>query len=479
MVHKSCKNLRSGYRSSIVSIIDQQPTGAFFEAAMSLNERLRKLDAHSSVSKEFRVYTVHGAVLSVVTVLAIIYLLISEIYFNFQMTLQETVFVNATSARGLEMEFDITLPRVPCSKLRIDAADPQGQPQSLHLDQQHHVWKHRVRFSEDGIRTLIGKRSRLELGSTLKNEKDLIEIAEQEGKIKTATASSSLDEGDIGKDESSEEESKCGSCYGAGEDGECCDSCEDVRRAYKRRGWILRPEVLATVEQCRHEVTESEDGQEGEGCNVHGVVALSTGGGNLHLAPGKEAAISGMTVLDVLMQSFQQWNVSHTIHKIRFGAEYPDAIYQLDGETRSIQDTYGMYQYYFQVKKGGCSGSGSNVFVMFSLLYTHTQLKPSYEQIVPTTYRFFNGATIQTNQYSVTEHLRHVNPGSNRGLPGVFFFYEVSPLHVEINEGYRKGWISFFTSVCAIVGGVVSVMGMVDQYLFSTKQRRVSSELLR
>ena len=30
-------------------------------------ERLRKLDSHSSVSKEFRVYTIHGAALSIVT----------------------------------------------------------------------------------------------------------------------------------------------------------------------------------------------------------------------------------------------------------------------------------------------------------------------------------------------------------------------------------------------------------------------------
>ena len=119
-----------------------------------------------------------------------------------------------------------------------------------------------------------------------------------------------------------------------------------------------------------------------------------------------------------------------------------------------------------------------------------------YFQVVPTRYRFLNGTTIQTNQYSVTEHLRHVNPGSGRGyvlllclcpafhlvfslltifffahrrLPGVFFFYEVSPLHVEITETYQKGWVAFFTSVCAVIGGVVSVMGMLDQFLFSRK----------
>ena len=99
-------------------------------------------------------------------------------------------------------------------------------------------------------------------------------------------------------------------------------------------------------------------------------------------------------------------------------------------------------------------------------------------QIVPTLYEFRNGTKIQTNQYSVTEHLRHVNPGSNRGLPGVFFFYEVSPLHVEIKEGYRKGWIAFFTSVCAIVGGVVTLMGMLDQIIFSRKNK-VLGELMR
>ena len=43
---------------------------------MTLSERLRKLDSHSSVSKEFRVYTTHGAVLSILTVLMILYLVI-------------------------------------------------------------------------------------------------------------------------------------------------------------------------------------------------------------------------------------------------------------------------------------------------------------------------------------------------------------------------------------------------------------------
>jgi hypothetical protein len=34
---------------------------------MAISDRLKNLDGHSSVSKEFRVYTVSGAILSVAT----------------------------------------------------------------------------------------------------------------------------------------------------------------------------------------------------------------------------------------------------------------------------------------------------------------------------------------------------------------------------------------------------------------------------
>lgn len=95
-------------------------------------------------------------------------------------------------------------------------------------------------------------------------------------------------------------------------------------------------------------------------------------------------------------------------------------------------------------------------------------------KIVPTLVKFKNGTSIQTNQYSVTEHLRHVNPGGGRGLPGVFFFYEISPLHVEIVEDYRKGYLGFFTSVCAIVGGVVTTFGLLDQIVYTQNQRSSS-----
>ena len=103
---------------------------------------------------------------------------------------------------------------------------------------------------------------------------------------------------------------------------------------------------------------------------------------------------------------------------------------QLDGATRTVVDGYGMVQYYLQV--------------------------------VPIVYRLLNG---------VTEHTRNVEPGSNRGLPGVFFFYEVSVLNVKFKE-YRWGWTHFFTGTCAVVGGAFTVMGMLDRNFFDWKDDR-------
>jgi len=372
--------------------------------------------------------------------------------------------VNATSPAGLELEFDITLRDLPCTRLNIDANDPNGQPQSLHLDRIHHVWKHRVNYDNDGKMQFVGDRSRIELGSTLLTE-DILH-RELEGVINATIEKQSGE--------------YCGSCYGAGDEGECCNACDDVKRAYNLKGWVLRD--LENIEQCKDELGASA-AVAGEGCNIHGKVALSSGGGNLHLAPGRDMPTDGseMSLFDLVLRTFEQWNVSHTVHKIRFGQDIPAALdqgktrYQLDGEERIIMDTYGMYQYYFQVRNlyhvvNFCTLS--LCMVLTGIFVFRVGNKFNEYQVVPTEYRFLNGTTIQTNQYSVTEHLRHVNPGSGRGLPGVFFFYEVSPLHVVIEEQYRKGWVAFFTSVCAVVGGVVTVMGIIDQSLFSLTQSK-------
>jgi hypothetical protein len=53
----------------------------------------------------------------------------------------------------------------------------------------------------------------------------------------------------------------------------------------------------------------------------------------------------------------------------------------------------------------------------------------------------------------------------DRGLPGVFFMYDLSPMMVTIKET-RRSFLHFLTEVCAIVGGVFSVASLVDGALY-------------
>ena len=90
-------------------------------------------------------------------------------------------------------------------------------------------------------------------------------------------------------------------------------------------------------------------------------------------------------------------------------------------------------------------------------------MHPRRQAGVPTVYLlfrwFYKGSPPQ-----VTEQRRHVTPGSGRGLPGVFFFYEVSPLVAEFEER-RQDDARSLTGAAAIVGGVHATAALVDRTL--------------
>ena len=52
-------------------------------------------------------------------------------------------------------------------------------------------------------------------------------------------------------------------------------------------------------------------------------------------------------------------------------------------------------------------------------------------------------------------------PGLSAGLPGVYFHYEVSPVQALVEEK-RKGFLSFLTGASGVVGGVYTILGLVN-----------------
>ena len=84
-------------------------------------------------------------------------------------------------------------------------------------------------------------------------------------------------------------------------------------------------------------------------------------------------------------------------------------------------------------------------------------------KVVPTSFTPLSGPTISSQQYSVTE-----SSAGSKGLmggarpSGVYFHYELSPIRVDYKEA-RNSLSEFLTGVCAVVGGVATMSGLVNK----------------
>ncbi len=90
-------------------------------------------------------------------------------------------------------------------------------------------------------------------------------------------------------------------------------------------------------------------------------------------------------------------------------------------------------------------------------------------------YQYLDGREVHAYQFSVTEHLRKLDPKSAQYeaatgvLPGVFFAYELSPLRVRLEE-QRRSLGHFLTNVCAIIGACGGREGGADARVRAPKR---------
>ncbi|CAM9207679.1 unnamed protein product [Hapterophycus canaliculatus] len=361
--------------------------------------KLKRLDIYARPKREFQRATVHGAIVTLVLVGAVLALTWRELTFSMKTEIVEQLFVNSTINPTVNVTFDLVFARIPCELLSVDAEDALGIPlEGL----RHDVTS--TRLNLDGRPVDDGEKHAM--GNTLKG---VIAKEEEEAK-KRDDSDSGAHSSDDGSDKSSgkninknvlpdggdDNEDGC-NCYGAGIDGECCRTCEDVRKAYRRRGWKLD---VTAVPACAQEAPQvgspaekglfSDPPIKDEGCRLAGSLEVTRTEGNFHFAPGHRLHrhASHISFAERVRVALESFNTTHTINTLTFGEEPPsghaspkhiDASSVLGGHHKTVQDTHAMHQYFLQ--------------------------------LVPTVYRLANGATVQSNQYSATEHLKHVHAG--------------------------------------------------------------------
>ena len=403
-------------------------------------EYLKKLDAFPKTLDEVRVKTVPGAILSIVSLTLMLILFLSEFSYFLHTERVDHLYVNTTKVDKIRVTFDVSFHEIPCNLISIDAFDDLGIPQK---DIYHEVYKHKITANEN-LENIKGSKGQFSsffgLGSNTNND---IEIEKSKQMLGDTIVSEEDLKNLFPSDKDKNRDPNCGNCYGAGSsENSCCQTCDDVRNAYATKGWKFNPQGIV---QCRKESEldnlKSEKAIDG-GCKIYGLMDLNKAAGHFHIAPHRNAhkdkAVSNsvLTLLDFISFTFDQFNITHTVNYLAFGDQYPGINTPLVNQKRNISDTHGMYQYYLK--------------------------------IVPTKYKAYNSKKeVESNQYSVTEHMRHLSPGSGRGVPGVYFNYEMAPIQASIEERRSMTLGGFFTSVCAIIGGVFTVLGILDSFILS------------
>lgn len=216
-----------------------------------------------------------------------------------------------------------------------------------------------------------------------------------------------------------------------GEAGKAAAHAKDLRPAALLSNQFQKPdlllstllsELLPSVFEDREAIDELKKHM-GEGCDFSGHLLVNKVAGDFHFAMQKADHHALMSVY----KNRESLNVSHVIHSITFGDPYPGMHNPLEHSHKILSDGSGYFQYYIKV--------------------------------VPTTYEPLRGRPVITNQYSYTELFRTTKDIDK--LPAVHFHYEISPIMARFSES-RRSLGNFLTGLCAIVGGVFTVAGMVD-----------------
>lgn len=389
----------------------------------SVWEKLKELDAYPKPLEDFRIKTFQGGAVTILSTVIMLVLFISELADYLTPNLTEELFVDTSRSNKLRINLDLEFPKVACSYLSIDAMDSSGEQ---HSQIEHSIFKRRLDSEgnpiagDDPVKTqVLGESSigKMPVNSSHNDDHDHKEKETEKEKPKvndTALA-----------------KPQCSSCYGAETVHlKCCNTCEEVQEAYRLKGWAIKD--LSLIEQCAGQAEELK-AIFNEGCQIYGYMEVNRVSGSFHIAPGKSFTLNHVHVHDVQPYSSSQFNMTHKIRGLTFGESIPGKTNPIDGMDGVATVESTMFQYYLK--------------------------------IVPFTYEKRN-EIILSNQFSTTRHQKAVGSFSGEsGMPGVFFQYEISPIMIKYSEK-SKSFGHFAVSVCAIIGGVFTVAGLIDSTIY-------------
>jgi hypothetical protein len=197
-----------------------------------------------------------------------------------------------------------------------------------------------------------------------------------------------------------------------------------VKRAFKAKG--RPPPPLSTIVQCRDKAIEYAT-IKNEKCQLHGTVEVPRIKGVLIIAPGDVYGARAQHIADYesMGLTIDDFNLSHTVNAFFIGKNDPG-----DGGISGVSKT--------QLEKG-----------RYKALYFAGAIR----EITG------GGEVFRTRIH----HYERYREGTSAKFPGIFFFYDLSPVIVEWKRDVT--FLRFLVNLMAVLGGIYSIGAFVDHIL--------------
>ncbi|OHT08125.1 hypothetical protein TRFO_23492 [Tritrichomonas foetus] len=243
------------------------------------------LDILPKLDKDYRIGTVVGGVLSILSLISTVCLFYLEFKDFLNPPTRQRLFVQAERPTGsdgvtisvedqsrLNIEFDITFPCISCYLIHFDALESFTQLPIPMSDKSFNF-------------------TRLDKNGNFKADfnKKFLNTEPVEG---------------------------CGSCYKANST-KCCNTCKEVYKAYRYDGFA--PPELNTIKQC-DSVTKLISTMDDEGCQIKASFKAIKLASEFHISPGMSWYSEGWHVHDLrpFGKSFSSLNLTHKINSMKF-----------------------------------------------------------------------------------------------------------------------------------------------------------------
>ena len=170
-----------------------------------------------------------------------------------------------------------------------------------------------------------------------------------------------------------------------------------------------------------------------EGCNLKGHFFVDAVPGSFYITSGYYGSI----VQRLANEGILKLNVQHKINQISFGEMNEYEIWSNFGKEIS-KLSYGLSN----IKKK----KNNNI-----------RIYQYYLKIVPTKFLTYSGKEINNYQYTYSSF----GEFELNEMPSLYFKYDLSSITVEYKQ-YKETFLTFFINICAILGGVFTVTGIID-----------------